>query len=678
MNRNHLAVALFLVAGLAACGETNPADATGNAQGITVDVQPPEAQTLPGGSVAFLGAVTGTVDTTVIWEVVDAGGGTIDASGRYTAPTSVGQYHVRAVSKADPTVHGLATVAVVLVPSVAVSVSPASSSVATGGSLTFRASVTGSSDTSVSWVVQETSGCGAISSTGVYTAPGTASTCHVVATSRADATKSAAATVTVTAAPPSPPPPAPSGPLPACATAPPRATGTVYYYCDCATGAGAGCTAGNDANAGTDPSSPRRTFANARSRFNGMNAGDTVALCRSGAWDENGGGINNPRCTAGNTCDFRDYVPSWGNASSPRPRLNTTSGRVFTMETAGHDEGYRYWNLDIRQRANQGDAFFMYADVSDVDICNVRMEGVQSSSGGLAVYPHSATAGTGIVIRNSQFYNYTFSAIFGGAPGLVIDGNYFENNGLPATPQNHTVYLTGNARNTGMRFTNNDTYVDAGCGGVILVFHQELPNLVVDNNRVTSPSTNVNCFGIQSSFSAYTDPAHFLNGKFRRNRLFMNGTRMEIKGCDGDCEITDNIISGGNLDIGTGSCNQAAGGGGVWCTHNAKIQNNTVYNGSLNIGGSSSGAMVENNAVTGSCNIGGTTTRNSNNVCNVNASSAWVNAAGANFTPANPGPLIGTASQTFFSPAAIGSASWSPSDLGVPRTPPIDAGATQN
>ena len=51
---------------------------------------------------------------------------------------------------------------------------------------------------------------------------------------------------------------------------------------------------------------------------------------------------------------------------------------------------------------------------------------------------------------------------------------------------------------------------------------------------------------------------------------------------------------------------------------------------------------------------------------------------GGNFTPANPGPLIGTASQTSFSPTAIGSVSWSASDLGVPRTPPIDAGATQN
>ena len=212
MNRkNALAVAFLFVAGLSACGGTNPADVTGDAQSVTVDVQPTQAQTQPSGTVAFLGAVAGTVDTTVIWEVVDAGGGTIDTSGRYTAPSSIGQYRVRAVSKADPTVQAVATVSVVLSPTVGVSISPSSTSIASGGSVTFAASVTGTSDTSVSWIVQETSGCGAISSTGVYTAPGTNATCHVVATSRADATKSAAATVTVTAATP---PPSPFGSAP--------------------------------------------------------------------------------------------------------------------------------------------------------------------------------------------------------------------------------------------------------------------------------------------------------------------------------------------------------------------------------------------------------------------------------------------------------------------------------
>ena len=162
---------------------------------------------------------------------------------------------------------------------------------------------------------------------------------------------------------------------------------------------------------------------------------------------------------------------------------------------------------------------------------------------------------------------------------------------------------------------------------------------------ITSPSTNVNCFGIQSSFSAYSDPAQFKNGKFRRNRLYLDGTRMEIKGCDGDCEITDNIVSGGTSSVGTDGCNESAGGGGVWCTHNAKVQNNYRLQWvARTSGAAASGAMVENNAVTGSCNIGGTTTRNGNNVCNVNASSAWPE-CGAEPTSPRPTPDPSSARQ---------------------------------
>ena len=662
IRKNALAVAVFLVAGLAACGGTNPVSATGNAQGITVDVQPRLAQTQPGGTVAFLSAVTGTVDTTVIWEVVDAGGGTIDTSGRYTAPTSVGQYRVRAVSKADPTVQGVATVAVVLTPSVGVSISPSSTSIAPGGSLTFAASVTGSADTAVSWTVRETSGCGAISSTGVYTAPGTAGTCHVVATSRADATKSATANVTVTSATPPPP----SGPLPACATAPLRTTGTLYYYCDCGTGAAAGCVAGNDANPGTNPSAPRRTFSNARARFNGMNAGDTVALCRTGAWNENGGGVYNPRCTAGNTCDFRDYVPSWGDASSPTPRLNTSSGRVFSMETSGHDEGYRFWNLDVRQVAGQGQGFFMYSDVSDIDICNVRLEG-----GSIAIEMNSLNNPAHLArttIRNSQFYNYSGQGVLGGTDDLVVDGNYFYNVGVTAgpSPQRHSIYLanSGYAR---MRVSNNEIYEDERCGGVMLVLHQIIADVTVENNKITSPSTDINCFGIQSNYSA-VPLAQFDNLKVRRNRVFKtSGQGIVVKGSINGI-VSDNITVNSTLDVGTPSC-----GTNVVCTSGTTVQNNTVHNSSLLVGGTNN--VVENNAVTGSCNIGGTTVRNGNNVCNVNAASAWVNATGGNFTPVAGGPLSGAGSATSYSPLAAGSVAWSPTDAGIPRTPPIDAGA---
>ncbi len=82
---------------------------------------------------------------------------------------------------------------------VAVTVSPATAAVPTGGSVQLAAAVTGSANTSVTWTVQEGAAGGAVGSTGLYTAPSAAGTFHVVATSVADPSKSAAATVTVNA-----------------------------------------------------------------------------------------------------------------------------------------------------------------------------------------------------------------------------------------------------------------------------------------------------------------------------------------------------------------------------------------------------------------------------------------------------------------------------------------------
>jgi acyl-CoA thioesterase-1 len=80
---------------------------------------------------------------------------------------------------------------------VAVAISPKTTSVFTGAKQHFSASVTGTTDTSVSWSIQETTGCGTISSSGDYTAPSNVATCHVVATSGADPSKTDVAAVSV-------------------------------------------------------------------------------------------------------------------------------------------------------------------------------------------------------------------------------------------------------------------------------------------------------------------------------------------------------------------------------------------------------------------------------------------------------------------------------------------------
>src|SRR6266851_1420342 len=177
---------------------------------VAVSVSPHVASVLKGGAVPFTATVTGTSagqSTAVTWSVQEAAGGTVDSSGYYVAPGTAGTYHVVATSVADTSKKGTATVTATPPPPIAVSVSPGGASTPPGGTATFTATVTGTTagqSTAVTWSVQEAGG-GTVSAAGVYTAPGTAGTYHVVATSVADTSKTGTANVfvtTLTAIPP--------------------------------------------------------------------------------------------------------------------------------------------------------------------------------------------------------------------------------------------------------------------------------------------------------------------------------------------------------------------------------------------------------------------------------------------------------------------------------------------
>ncbi|ADO75418.1 Ig-like domain-containing protein [Stigmatella aurantiaca] len=87
-------------------------------------------------------------------------------------------------------------------PTVEVSVSPVSASLAPSTTRFFSATVSHASDTRVSWSVREGAAGGTIDAAGQYTAPATEGTYHVVATSVEDPTRSATALVSVAALPP--------------------------------------------------------------------------------------------------------------------------------------------------------------------------------------------------------------------------------------------------------------------------------------------------------------------------------------------------------------------------------------------------------------------------------------------------------------------------------------------
>lgn len=184
-----LATSLLVVA---ACRE--PAAAP---PAVGVEVQPPSATLPPSGQQQFAALVTGAADTVVVWDVVEASGGTVSSGGLYSAPSSTGSFHVRATSHANPAVAGTATVTVTALPAVTVGITPTNGAVDACLTLAFHATVTGSADQAVTWSVQEGAGGGSIASNGTYTAPAAAGTYHVVATSHADASAQASVPVVV-------------------------------------------------------------------------------------------------------------------------------------------------------------------------------------------------------------------------------------------------------------------------------------------------------------------------------------------------------------------------------------------------------------------------------------------------------------------------------------------------
>ncbi|MFZ5927619.1 MAG: NBR1-Ig-like domain-containing protein [Acidobacteriota bacterium] len=173
---------------------------------ISVTVSPSAATVASGGTVQFTPTVTGTTNQGVTWSVVESGGGTIDQSGLYTAPTvsTQSQFTIRATSQADTSKFGSATVTVI--PPCTVIIDPASAMVYSGRKQTLQATTSNCGAAGVTWTLGP--GAGTLSASGLtatYTAPqGVVST--QTATVQATVTGgTATATASITIQPSQPP-----------------------------------------------------------------------------------------------------------------------------------------------------------------------------------------------------------------------------------------------------------------------------------------------------------------------------------------------------------------------------------------------------------------------------------------------------------------------------------------
>jgi len=182
----------------------------GTAGQIAISISPDDVQLSTGAQQLFKAVVTGTSNTAVIWTVggygcAGATCGTITSGGLYTAPStppSPSFVFVTATAVADSTKSSTTTV--IIAQQIAVSISPSSAQIAAGGEQQFVAKVTGTPVTGVTWSISGAgcsgAACGTISTTGLYTAPGTVpnpAKVTVTATAVADGETKASATVNI-------------------------------------------------------------------------------------------------------------------------------------------------------------------------------------------------------------------------------------------------------------------------------------------------------------------------------------------------------------------------------------------------------------------------------------------------------------------------------------------------
>lgn len=166
---------------------------------VAVTLSPSTASLNGGQSATFTPTVTGSSNTAVTWSLTPQVG-TL-TNGVYKAPAIIASQQtitITAQSVADPTKS--ASVTVLLIP-IAVTVGPSFVSLSAGMSATFSASVTGSSNSGVTWSL--TPSLGTIVN-GVYTAPATVSSAQnvsITAISVVDTTKTGSATVSLTLTP---------------------------------------------------------------------------------------------------------------------------------------------------------------------------------------------------------------------------------------------------------------------------------------------------------------------------------------------------------------------------------------------------------------------------------------------------------------------------------------------
>jgi hypothetical protein len=177
------------------------ANATLTVEGVSISISPVSAVLAPAGTEQFTATIPGASNPGVNWSVDQVAGGnsavgTITAAGLYTAPAQPGSHTITATSVASASVSASATIAIITI-----AISPTAGTLAGSSTEQFTATLQGSANSPITWLVDQVTGgsatVGTISSTGLYAAPAQAGNHTITAASALNASVAANATVSV-------------------------------------------------------------------------------------------------------------------------------------------------------------------------------------------------------------------------------------------------------------------------------------------------------------------------------------------------------------------------------------------------------------------------------------------------------------------------------------------------
>lgn len=431
-------------------------------------------------------------------------------------------------------------------------IDPSSAQLEPRASATFKATVTGTAATEVTWA----SDCGSVTQAGVFTAPQENGVCRVTATALSGALVGKAV-VTV------------GGWAAACA-AEPLPESNVVYFCDCQPGADTNCVAGNDTTGNGTKGSPFQSWPKARTS---SPAGGTLALCKGGWWNVDQGGWSPTSCTASTPCVLRDYTAAWSTGDEAAPVLAVASTLEQPFFWSDGVSNLRILNLHLYDPTHGAGGskrgIFSYGGTHDIEVCNTTFDGFEIAIQA-SVSARLATCNNyNWKIRGNRFLNSCVDAMLTYSRDLDVDGNHFDNNGhnlcgayvmessfdardgWPWGPTTHTVYFDGElCPIDNLKFRNNIVtrpamYQGYGQGSPVKI-RDAGDNILIENNVIDFSPAHPRVWGTVVAIGVDNNgdltKAGFDKMVIRRNRIIGGlGGKIAVSAAS-NLLIEDNII----------------------------------------------------------------------------------------------------------------------------------------